>query len=285
MSNYFFKKRVPAVPAGIICFVIASVLMLLVGCQKEPVSMPTIGSDLVRHDSLATGEGFLLSVLDEIETINAFAQQEPGFSAQACPLNRVASALPSYPQKHMLSVSAADTAYIYGEMTDSGYAAVVTERHTYPKGLLLITVRRSHGLSSNAIVTETKRYISFSDFANDSPQQSNITEVYGLSSDTIVTHVLRNGILETYTFRLPVVTRVVNPNDGSVRVTTRHGVNGMVESEVRDGNNILIQLRRTYGQSDGAIITYTQFADSSWRNVRVVGRADGSVFREITSGF
>jgi hypothetical protein len=52
-------------------------------------------------------------------------------------------------------------------------------------------------------------YIS-ADYLNDNPQQSNVTEAFGLSSDTIVTHVLRNGTLETYTFHLPVVTRTIH---------------------------------------------------------------------------
>jgi len=114
--------------------------------------------------------------------------------------------------------------------------------------------------------------------------KANVTEVYGLSRDTIVTHVLRNGILETYTFRLPVVTRIVNPGDGSVRITSRFGSSGAVVSEVRDGSGTLIQHRSSSGLADGSIVSYTQFADSSWRSVRTVGRSDGSVFREVTSG-
>jgi len=145
-------------------------------------------------------------------------------------------------------------------------------------------VRKSYGKPETRIVTETKRYITFQDFLNDTSQQSNITELYGLSTDTLVTHVNRNGTIETYTFRLPVITRVTNPVDGSVRVTTRYGAAGTVRSEVRDGSGNLIQIRETYGDSTGALTTYTQFADSSWRNVRTLGLANGSVHHDITSG-
>ena len=169
-------------------------------------------------------------------------------------------------------------------MTRSAVREQQTERHAYPKGLLLITVRKSYGKPTTRIVSETERYISFEDFLNNSTQQSNITEVYGLSSDTLVTHVTRNGTLETYTFRLPVITRTTNPLDGSIRVTSRFGDAGTVKSETRDGSGNLIQSRSTYGDSTGALTTYTAFADSSWRMVRSTGQADGSILREITSG-
>ena len=134
------------------------------------------------------------------------------------------------------------------------------------------------------MVTESKQYVRYEDFLGDTAQQSSMTEVYGLSRDTIVTHVMRNGVVETFTFRLPVITRTVNPEDGSVRVTSRYGKEGAVCSEVRDGSESLIQLTMTKGDSLGGVITYTQYPDSTWRNTRVIGRSDGSVFHEITSG-
>ena len=57
----------------------------------------------------------------------------------------------------------------------------------------------------------------------------------------------------------------------------------MVVTEVRDGNGILSQLRRTYGRSDGSLISRTEYADSSWRQTRTLGRSDDSILREITS--
>ncbi len=236
----------------------------LTGCKETPSPPPV---PVRVFDFETSGEEFLIASLDEIHSI---ADSKP-------------PGLPRREQKKVLLSTAADTVYIYGELTPEGYGSVVTERHAYPKGLLLITVRKSYGKPPASIVTQTRRYISFEDFAADSAQQSSVTEIYGLSSDTIVTHVQRNGILETYTFRLPVVTRVTKP-DGSVRVTTRYGAAGAIRSEVRDGNNNLIQIRITSGETDGSLIVYTEFADGSWRNVRTVGRADGSVYRDITSG-
>ena len=267
------RNVVPAthLPSMLPCLVLAA-LFWAIGCNKNSPTDITNNESPPQYQFETTGEEFLISALDEIESIADYARRAAGFS------------LPSKTRKIAIASSESDTVYVYGEVTPDGYGAVVTERHTYPKGLLLITVRKSYGKPSTKIVTQTKRYITYEEFLNDSAQQSNITEVYGLTTDTIVTHVTRNGVVETYTFRLPVITRVTNPDDGSVRVTSRYGAAGKVHSEIRDGNGNLIQFRETYGDSTGALTTYTEFADASWRNVRTIGLADGSVHREITSG-
>jgi hypothetical protein len=251
------------------------ILVFISGCERgnqltQPAEMPEIPP----LEFEARGEDFLISAIDEIHAIADWTN----FSRTGARRD-----LPPRDNKLILFKTATDTVYIYGEVTPEGYGAVVTERYSYPKGLLLITVRKSHGKGNGRIVTQTKRYISYADFQSDNPQQTNVTELYGLAADTIVTHVLRNGTLETFTFRLPVITRVVNPQDGSIRITTRYGANGYVISEVRDGNGNLIQLRRSYGQADGSLVTRTEFPDSSWRQVRTVGQADGTILREVTS--
>lgn len=242
---------------------------IIQGCQSstpiENISIPPFVFE-------RTGEEFLISSLDELNSISDWAQ------------STAPEAIPPREGKLVLSQTASDTVYVYGQVISGGYGAVVTERHSYPKGLLLITVRKSYGKGDGHVVTDTKRYISFDNFINDEPQQSSITEVYGLSADTIVTRVLRNEILETFTFRLPVITRTVNPADGSVRVTSRYGFNGAIVSEIRDGNDALIQLRTSNGLSNGALVTRTDFPDSTWRSTLTLGQSDGTVFREITSG-
>jgi hypothetical protein len=253
-----------------------SACVCLAGCSKETITGDQNGNSPPSVQFESTGEEFLTSALDEVESIADYASRAPAMHPAAAGQSRSS--------RMIVSSTAVDTVYVYGDVTPEGYGAVVTERHAYPKGLLLITVRKSYGKQPTRIVTETKRYISYRDFLNDSAQQSNVTELYGLSLDTLVTHVSRNGTTETYTFRLPVTTRVTNPSDGSVRVTSRVGLDGKVRSEVRDGAGSLIQIRETSGDSTGALTTYTQFADSSWRSVRSVGLADGSVVRSITSG-
>lgn len=261
---------------------LAALLYWTYGCREtlpdDPASQVLDGV----QDARADGEAFLLGAMEEIDRIAEFSLQSAAVHVGG--YDELARALPGAGEKRLLAAETADTTYIYGEITPGGYGAVVTERHTYPKGLPLITVRRSYGKPLSHVVTETKRYITEAGFLADSAEQSTITELYGLSADTIVTHVVRNGILETYTFRLPVVTRVTSPTDGSVRVTTRYGDAGAIVSEVRNGANVLQLLRRTSGDPDGAIVNYTFYPDSSWRNTRTIGEADGSVLREITSG-
>jgi hypothetical protein len=253
------------------CLTTAGFLGVL-GCSKDPSPNTPAGDNSVQSQFAPAGEEVLVDALDEIESIAGFAQQTGN------------AALPSKSNKSMISSAVTDSAYIYGEITPDGYGAVVTERHTYPKGLLLITVRKSYGKPLGKIVSVVKRYTSYHDFAADSSQQSTVTELFGLSADTLVTYVNRNGLVQTYTFRLPVVTRVTNPVDGSVRVTSRFALGGAVRSEIRDGGGRLVQFRDTFGDSTGALTTYTQFADSSWRRVRTLGLSDGSVHHEITSG-
>jgi hypothetical protein len=254
------------------------ILVFIGGCErKNQLTQPSDLPEVPPLEFEATGEDFLISALDEVQAIADWTNfSRTGSSRGLVP------ELPSRENKMVLSKTATDTVYIYGEVSN-GYGTVVTERYTHPKGLLLITVRKSHGKENGRIVTQTKRYISYADLQSDNPQQTNVTELYGLAADTIVTHVLRNSTLETFTFRLPVITRVVNPQDGSIRITTRYGANGYVISEVRDGNDNLIQLRRNSGQADGSLVTRTEFPDSSWRQVRTVGQADGSILREVTS--
>lgn len=251
-------------------------VIILVSCEKsKQATESTQSSDIPEYQFEATGEDYLISALDELESI-ADMNGVSGISKRTLVLSNES-------QKSSLAKTSVDTIYIYGALTEDGYGATITERYTHPKGIPLITVRKSYGKGNGHTVTETKRYVSHADFLANNPQQSNITEVFGLSSDTIVTHVLRNGTLETYTFRLPVITRTTNPQDGSVKVSTRYAKDQMVVTEVRDGNGVLSQLRKTFGRSDGGIFTRTEYADSSWRQVGTLGNADGTITRFITT--
>ena len=256
--------------------------LLYVGCDKDQVPVAPIADSPYVFEK--TGEEFLISALEEIHAIAEYSARSSSYPLSVAGMDSVRGILPPKDHKIIISAVETDTTYIYGEVTPEGYGAVVTERHTYPKGILLITVRKTHGKPQAKVVTQTKRYITYEDFLNDTTQQSNVTEVYGLSSDTIVTHVTRNGVIETYTFRLPVITHTTDPQDGSIRVTARYGFDGSVYSEIRDGFNNLVQLRISRGSADGGVIPRYEYPDSSWRNVRVIGLADGSIYNEITSG-
>ncbi|MCX6132610.1 MAG: hypothetical protein NTU47_02255 [Ignavibacteriales bacterium] len=258
-------------------FILAA--LTLIACEMRlQIPSSTNAPDIPPYEFEATGEDFLISALDEVQAIADWSD-----SFRNGPSARL-SGNPAPGNKTILSITSTDTVYIYGQIIPGGYGAVVTERYARPKGLLLITVRKTYGKANGHIVTESKRYASYADHLSDNPQQKTVTEMYGTQTDTIVTHVLRNGTLQTYTFRLPVVTRVINPQDGSIRITSRYASNGKILSKVTDGDGNLVQLRSSYGQSDGSTITRTEYPDGSWSQVRTHGEADGTVTRETTSG-
>lgn len=246
------------------CAIGLAFLVMLPACKESAVA-PPLPSPAPGQEIESTGEELLIGALDELVAIAEWADPMS--------VRRTSS----------LSRTAADSVFVYGQMTAEGYGAVVTERHGYPKGILLITVRKSYGRDGH-VYSETKRYISDETFRAGQPQQSAVTDVAAMEGDTILTHVIRNGNVETYTFRLPVVTRTTNQTDGTVRITSRFASGGAVVSEIRDEGGMLIRRTRTSTLASGAIQTRTEYTDGSWRTVSTLGQADGSVLREISSG-
>ena len=166
-------------------------LFALAGCDPQP-TQPTATKTPQQLPFDPTGEDLLIDALKELHTIADWAESSVGSSGEPVGSDRTTR---SFLFKHM-----ADTVLIYGEDV-GGVGAVVTERHTYPKGLPLISVRRTYGGGSGETVSELSRYISHQDFADDRPEQYIRTEIHGLSDGRILTHVERNGLFETYTFR------------------------------------------------------------------------------------
>jgi len=182
-----------------------------------------------------------------------------------------------------LQKGSADTIVVYGRQTADGYGAVVTERRSYPRGILLITVRTTHGKENNVVVSELRRYTTHSALASDEPEQVILTEVFGLSKDTIVTRLTRNNRVETYTFRLPVVSVTQKADPAESRTVTRTASGGEIVVETRDGNGQVLSRQRHSALPDGSLITLTEYPDGSWRRTRTLGRADGTILRETTT--
>ena len=241
----------------------------LSGCRRETPN-PAEPVQAVPVEIPETGEQLLSDAIDEM---TAIAQWTGGGGMQAVGSGIL---LP-------LGKTSGDSVFVYGTVTSGGLGAVVTERHTHPKGLLLITVRTSYGIPGR-IVSDVKRFDSYEGFRNGQPQQTTTTEVLPASRDTIITYVLRNGITETYTFRLPVVTRVVDQVNQTVRITSRYASAGGVVTEVTDENQALIRRTTNMALPTGALQTRTDLPDGSWKVVSSLGRGDGSILRETVSG-
>jgi hypothetical protein len=253
----------PALAAGV-AFVIS-----LPGCRRDSqqVTEPPAAQGTEIPE---TGEQLMCEAIDAMTSIAEWT----GYSGSQPALCRVPAGSGNI---------AADSVFVYGAITASGLGVVVTERHTHPKGLLLITVRRSYGIPGR-IVSEVAQFDSYEGFRAGQPSVSTVTEVCPASRDTIVTHVIRNGITETYTFRLPVVTRVDNQVARTVRITSRYASAGGVVTEVTDENQSLIRRTTNSALPTGALCTRTDLPDGSWKIVTSLGNADGSVSRGTVSG-
>jgi hypothetical protein len=238
-----------------------SLAAFLFGCRDATLH-PTEPSEAQGSEIPESGEQLLFDAIDEMTAISEWS----GNAGSS-----------------VLRKESADSVFVYGAVTPSGLGAVVTERHTHPKGLLLITVRTSYG-TPGRIVSDVKQFDSYESFRSGEPQQTTVTEVLPASRDTIVTRVLRNGITETYTFRLPVVTRVTNQTAQTVRITSRYASAGGVVTEVTDENQALIRRTTNSALASGALQTRTDLPDGSWRVVTSLGKADGSISRETVSG-
>ncbi|HUI11388.1 MAG TPA: hypothetical protein VL221_13740 [Bacteroidota bacterium] len=237
------------------------------GRQSSPPTVPDGSSDEAVQE---TGEQLMIDAVDELESIASWATPDGGLARTAA-------------RSLSLLKTEGDSAFMYGTVTSDGLGVVVTERHTHPKGLLLITVRKSYG-TPGRIVSDVSRYDSYDGFRDNHPQQTTLTEVLPASRDTIVTHVIRNGVTETYTFRLPVVTQVINQVNGTVRITNRYAAGGCVVTEVTDENQALIRRTTSSALASGALQTRTDLPGGSWKVVTTLGRGDGSIVRETVSG-
>jgi len=245
--------------------VFIAALLVICSCSPQNPSAPESRAELPGFADTESPEHILISALEELDRI-ADWDGEHGAA------------------ERMLAKTSTDTTFIYGQSVLGGYGAVVTERHTYPKGLLLITVRKTYGREEGRVVSESSSYISFQSLLDGHPESSLTTELYALSSDTIVTHVTRNSTQETYTFRLPVITSTLAATPEESRIVLRFGRGGRIVVETRSGTGALIQERTSWGDSDGSLYTLTTYPDGSWRQSRSLGMASGAVLRETHTG-
>jgi hypothetical protein len=231
------------------------------GCKKDSPAAPVVGP--TGADLTPSGEMYLIEALTELEAI---------------------ADLEILPRTGAAAKISADTVLVYGMVSPEGTGMVVTERHTFQKGIPLITVRKSYGGLNGRVVTETWKYSSEADFQSNRPDQWSISEIYPGVVDTIVTRVTKNTGTEVFTFTLPIISRTTNTVTGAVQQTARFARLGAVVTEVTGGSGLLVRRTSTTGLATGAVQTTTEQADGSWRRVSTLGRADGTVLKTITTG-
>ncbi len=186
----------------------------------------------------------------------------------------------------------ADSVWIYGDTLTGGIGVVVTERHSYPKGLLLITKNYKYGDYDNLeIVSITERFISWAQYNSGTPETKTKTQLtFESGSSQIITHITRwtRGVqtTETYTFREPVIT--IDNSRGTKTVRKADPNNEVIVTEVYNTTtNELIQSRWTGASAtySGGFFTRTNNYENgnivAWTKTTTVGQADGSVLRYI----
>jgi hypothetical protein len=187
----------------------------------------------------------------------------------------------------------ADSTWIYGDTLTGGVGVVITEKHSYPKGLLLITKNYKYGDYANlTIVSINERYISWSQYNSGTPETKTKTELTFESapSEAIVTHITRwtknVQTRESYTFRNPVIT--IDNSRGTKTVRKAKPNDEVIVTETYDlSTNNLLQSRWTGASPtySGGFFTRTNNYDNgnlvSWTKTTTVGQADGSIKRII----
>ena len=126
-----------------IAVLLAAFGVLSGGCQRNSIPDSTIERN-ISPPALSPGADILIGLLDELDMI-AGAGSQPGNISRSTARSGIPELMPGDARKQVIASTATDTTFVYGEITPDGFGAVVTERHQYPKGLLLITIRKKHG--------------------------------------------------------------------------------------------------------------------------------------------
>lgn len=251
------------IATAVLLSLVSFLLLSITGCRKDLSTAPDSSTGGSSSLSESIGKEYLVAVLDELDAI----------AAAEIPVSRMTFAK-----------STAESVFVYGAVSPTGTGMVVTERHTYPKGILLITVKKSYGGADGRIVSGTWKYTSPANMAAGNADEWSVTEVYAAVADTIITKVTKSTGTETYTFTLPVVTVSVNTSTDVTQTTTRKAVGHAVVSEIMDEDGALVKRTTSLGLASGAVRTLTEQSDGSWRDVVTLGQADGSVLKTVTTG-
>lgn len=210
----------------------------------------------------------------------------------------LSKASPSPSQPIVMKV-AQDSIFVYGDTaTVNGvlHGVVVTEKHAYPKGLLLITKSLKYAPSNTrGIASVTDRYISWAQYSAGTPEQRTESVIQPQSSSgtdsTIEVHATRTKgsvtLNETYRFTSPTVTIDVSKGTRVVR-TADPAADGIVTATYDQSTGILLTKRVT-GQGEappyGGFYTQTfNYVDgelNNWVKTTTRGQADHSVIKIV----
>lgn len=200
----------------------------------------------------------------------------------------------------------ADSIWIYG-IEKNGIGMVVTEKHTYPKGLLLITKNYKYGIVryeikngvvvnyTPALVSITEKFISWQQYNQNKPETKTIVELYPDSTGAIISHVTKyvkdRMMKETYTFKQPIITVDRSKN---LRIVKKGDINrdGIATLYFDDTTDRLLKKRTTgvNAEYNGAFFTETTELEPDqnnnlkivkWIKTTVLGLSSGRILKFI----
>ena len=195
--------------------------------------------------------------------------------------------------------AATDSIFVYGDTATIGgvlHGIVVTEKHAYPKGLLLITRSAKYAPSNTrGIASVTDRYISWAQYSAGTPEQrteSVIQPQFSTGTDsTIEVHATRTKgsitLSETYRFTSPTVT--IDVSKGTRVVRTADPAADQIVSATYDQTTGVLLTKRVTGPGEappyGGFYTQTyNYVDgllNTWVKTTTRGQADHSVLKVV----
>ncbi len=262
-------------------------LLIISGCER---SNDHATDTSTKPPSLSKDEA--LSIMNEVLDDFEFVHQSMLSSAS---LRKVA---PTRSQPIVMKV-ATDSIFVYGDTaTINGvlHGIVVTEKHAYPKGLLLITKSSKYSPSNTrGIASVTDRYISWAQYNAGTPEQrteSVIQPQFSSGTDsTIEVHATRTKgsvtLSETYRFTSPTVT--IDVSKGTRVVRTADPAADQIVTATYDQATGTLLTKRVTGQGEappyGGFYTQTfNYVDgelNNWVKTTTRGQSDHSVLKVI----
>ncbi len=263
------------------------IFLVFAGCER---SNDHATDTSAKPPSLSKDEA--LSIMNEVLDDFEFVHQS---MLSGAPLAKIA---PTRSQPIVMKV-ATDSIFVYGDTaTIDGvlHGIVVTEKHAYPKGLLLITRSAKYSPSNTrGIASVTDRYISWAQYSAGTPEQrteSVIQPQFSTGTDsTIEVHATRTKgsitLSETYRFTSPTVT--IDVSKGTRVVRTADPAADQIVTATYDQSTGILLTKRVTGPGEappyGGFYTQTyNYADgvlNTWVKTTTRGQADHSVLKVV----
>ena len=280
-NRVFLLSTYRAVPLLMLVF------MVFAGCER---SNDHATDTSTKPPSLSKDEA--LSIMNEVLDDFEFVHQS---MLSGTPLAKIA---PTRSQPIVMKV-ATDSIFVYGDTaTINGvlHGIVVTEKHAYPKGLLLITRSAKYSPSNTGgIASVTDRYISWAQYNAGTPEQrteSVIQPQFSSGTDsTIEVRAIRTKgsvtLSETYRFTSPTVT--IDVSKGTRVVRTADPAADQIVTATYDQTTGTLLTKRVTGPGEappyGGFYTQTyNYVDgvlNNWVKTATRGQADHSILKVV----